>query len=262
MACKVQGTAFITGGGSGIGKSTAFAFANHGIRAIFLVDLNTSLLEQTRDELRKEFPEIEVEILHANVADEQSVESAIQKTVERFGSIEIGINCAGISGNPTPTADMSLAEWQKVIDVNQTGVWLCQRALIQQMLKQESRGTREGRGVIVNVSSMFGVGGPPGPFSIPHYTAAKHAVVGLTKMDAKAYARQGIRINAICPGFVDTPIIREQIESGSMNLAFEMTPVGRPAQVEEVSDALLFLSSPMSSYMCGAALVVDGGYTV
>jgi len=121
----------------GIGKSTAFAFANHGIRAISLVDLNTSLLEQTRDELRKVFPEIKVEILQANVADEQSVESAIQKTVERFGSIEIGINCAGISGNPTPTADMSLAEWQKVIDVNQTGVWLCQRALIQQMLKQK-----------------------------------------------------------------------------------------------------------------------------
>ncbi|CAI7566205.1 unnamed protein product [Penicillium manginii] len=262
MACNVKGTAFITGGGSGIGKSTAVTFAQNGISAVTLVDMNVPLLEQTRDELRAQFPTLEVEILEVNVANEESVESAVQKTVDRFGRVDIGINCAGISGNPTPTAEMSLAEWQKVIDVNQTGVWLCQRALIRQMLKQDSRGTREGRGVIVNVSSMFGVSGPPGPFSIPHYTAAKHAVVGLTKMDAKAYSRQGIRINAICPGFVDTPIIKQQIESGSMNPAFEMTPVGRPAQVEEISDALLFLSSSMSSYMCGAALVVDGGYTV
>ncbi|KAJ5988114.1 hypothetical protein N7481_003324 [Penicillium waksmanii] len=262
MACNVKGTAFITGGGSGIGRSTAIALAQNGISAVTLVDVNVPLLEQTRDALRVQFPTLEVEILEVNVANEESVESAVQKTAERFGRVDIGINCAGISGIPTPTAEMSLVEWQKVIDVNQTGVWLCQRALIRQMLKQDSRGIREGRGVIVNVSSMFGVSGPPGPFSIPHYTAAKHAVVGLTKMDAKAYSRQGIRINAICPGFVDTPIIKEQIESGSMNPAFEMTPVGRPAQVEEISDALLFLSSPMSSYMCGAALVVDGGYTV
>ncbi|CAI7614363.1 unnamed protein product [Penicillium pancosmium] len=283
MACNVKGTAFITGGGSGIGKSTSIALAQNGISAVALVDMNVPLLEKTRDELRAQFPSLAVEIMEVNVANEESVESAVQKTAERFGRVDIGINCAGISGIPTPTAEMSLAEWQKVIDVNQTGVWLCQRALIRQMLKQDSRGLREGRGVIVNVSSMFGVSGPPGPFSIPHYTAAKHAVVGLTKMDAKAYSRQGIRINAICPGyesltdfkgrlrefeltsdsrFVDTPIIKEQIESGSMNPAFEMTPVGRPAQVEEISDALLFLSSPMSSYMCGAALVVDGGYTV
>ncbi|KAJ5668658.1 hypothetical protein N7462_009728 [Penicillium macrosclerotiorum] len=262
MACQVKGTAFITGGGSGIGKDTAIAFAKNGIRAIVLVDVNLPLLESTRDELSSLFPAVQLEILKANVADEASVEDAVRQTAEKFGSIEIGVNCAGISGNPAPTDQMTLAEWQKVIDVNQTGVWLCQRALIRQMLKQESQGFREGRGVIVNVSSMFGVGGPPGPFSIPHYTAAKHAVVGLTKMDAKAYSRQQIRINAICPGFVDTPIIKQQIESGSMNPAFEMTPVGRPARVEEISDAILFLSSPMSSYMCGAALVVDGGYTV
>ncbi|KAJ6090337.1 hypothetical protein N7486_009152 [Penicillium sp. IBT 16267x] len=262
MAPMVKGTAFITGGASGIGKSTAIAFAQNGIRALALLDLNLSLLEATRDEIRGQFPLIKVEIFEVNVADEESVEAAVTKVVDQFGSIEIGINCAGISGTPTPTHLMSLAEWQKVIDVNQTGVWLCQRALIQQMLKQESRGVRDGRGVIVNISSMFGVGGPPGPFSIGHYTAAKHAVVGITRMDAKTYAREGIRINAICPGYVDTPIIKRGIESGALNIQFEFTPIGRPAHVEEISDALLFLSSPMSSYMCGAAMVVDGGYTV
>lgn len=102
------------------------------------MDTNVPLLEQTRDELRAQFPSLEVEILEVNVANEESVESAVQKTVERFGRLDIGINCAGISGDPTPTAEMTLAEWQKVIDVNQTGVWLCQRALIRQMLKQES----------------------------------------------------------------------------------------------------------------------------
>ena len=159
-----------------------------------LVDLNLALLESTREELWTEYPGVDVEIFEVNVADEASVDTAVQKTVERFGSIDIGVNCAGISGNPTSTHEMSLAEWNKVIAINQTGLWLCQRALIRQMLTQEyvisesccgtllshdlyrSRGIRKGRGVIVNVSSMFGVGGPPGPFGIPHYTAAKHGM--------------------------------------------------------------------------------------
>ncbi|KAJ5742424.1 uncharacterized protein N7511_011443 [Penicillium nucicola] len=262
MTCQIEGTAFITGGASGIGKATALAFAKNGVNALALVDLNLSLLENTRQELQDAYPGVHVEIFDVNVANEASVDSAVHKTVERFGGIDIGVNCAGISGNPTPTDQMTLEEWNKVIAINQTGLWLCQRALIRQMLTQDSRGIRNGRGVIVNVSSMFGVGGPPGPFAIPHYTAAKHAVVGLTKMDAKAYSHRGIRINAICPGFVNTPIIKEQIESGSMDSQFQMTPIGRPAQVEEISDVMLFLASNMSSYMCGAALVVDGGFTV
>jgi NAD(P)-dependent dehydrogenase (short-subunit alcohol dehydrogenase family) len=137
MACQVKGTAFITGSGSGIGKATAISFAQNGIESMALVDLNLPLLERTRDELRALFPKIKVEAFQANVADETSVENAVRETVEHFGGIDIGINCAGISGAPTPTDRMTLAEWQKVIDVNQTGVWLCQRALIRQMLQQE-----------------------------------------------------------------------------------------------------------------------------
>lgn len=137
MACRVKGTAFITGGGSGIGKATAISFAQNGIESIALVDLNPALLEKTRDELRAQFPTVNVETFQANVADEASVDDAVRKTVERFGGIDVGINCAGISGTPTPTDQMTLAEWQKVIDINQTGVWLCQRALVRQMLKQE-----------------------------------------------------------------------------------------------------------------------------
>jgi NAD(P)-dependent dehydrogenase (short-subunit alcohol dehydrogenase family) len=102
-----------------------------------LLDLNLSILQATRDEVRAQFPLVTVEIFEVNVADEASVEAVVTNVVNQFGSIEIGINCAGISGTPTPTHLMSLMEWQKVIDVNQTGVWICQRALIRQMLKQE-----------------------------------------------------------------------------------------------------------------------------
>lgn len=137
MACQIKGTAFITGGGSGIGKATALSFAQNGIESIALVDLNLPLLQKARDELRALFVNLNVEAIQANVANEASVENAVRETVKHFGGIDIGINCAGISGTPTPTDQMTLAEWQKVIDVNQTGVWLCQRAVIRQMLQQE-----------------------------------------------------------------------------------------------------------------------------
>jgi NAD(P)-dependent dehydrogenase (short-subunit alcohol dehydrogenase family) len=121
----------------GIGKSTAFALARNGISGLALLDLNLSLLETAQAELQIQHPNVGVEILQVDVADEASVDAAVQQTVERFGRIDIGVNCAGISGNPTSTHQMTLAEWKKVIDINQTGVWLCQRALIRQMLTQE-----------------------------------------------------------------------------------------------------------------------------
>ena len=123
--------------GTGIGKATALAFAKNGISALALADVNIPALDSTRHDIKTLFPHVQVETLQVNVADEAGVNSAVRKTVERFGSIEIGINCAGISGNPTPTDQMSLAEWRKVIDINQTGLWLSQRALIRQMLTQE-----------------------------------------------------------------------------------------------------------------------------
>ena len=101
------------------------------------MDLNMPLLESTRNEIQKQYPNVQIEIMKVNVAEEASVDEAVRKTVERFGSIDVGINCAGISGTPAPTHEMSLEEWQKVINVNQTGVWLCQRALIRQMLSQK-----------------------------------------------------------------------------------------------------------------------------
>ena len=111
--------------------------ARNGIKGLALLDLNVSLLEDVRSEIQSQYPTVDVEIFQVNVADESSVNTAVQKTVERYGRIDIGVNCAGISGTPTSTHQMSLEEWRKVIDINQTGVWLCQRALIRQMLSQE-----------------------------------------------------------------------------------------------------------------------------
>ena len=121
----------------GIGKSNAFAVEKNGISTLAHLDVNMPLLERTRDEIQAQFPHIEVEVLQVNVADQTSIETAVRTLVEKAGRIDIGVNCAGISGSPTPTHEMSLSEWQKVVDINQTGLWLCQMALIRQMLKQE-----------------------------------------------------------------------------------------------------------------------------
>ncbi|KAF7122205.1 hypothetical protein CNMCM5793_000162 [Aspergillus hiratsukae] len=261
MASQLQGTAFITGGASGIGKATAHVFAKNGISGLVLADVNMALLAETIAELRIQHPQIRLAALQLDVTDEGAVEAAVRETAEKFGGIDIGVNAAGISCRPAPSHDMELADWQRVIDINQTGLWICQRALIRQMLKQESRGAREGRGTIVNIASMYGVTAPPGAFGVGPYVASKHAVVGITKMDAKAYAKEGIRINAICPGWVNTPMISRSIESGALDSQFAMVPLGRPAVADEIANAILFLASPMSSYMCGAAMVVDGGLT-
>ncbi|GFF28000.1 bacilysin biosynthesis oxidoreductase BacC [Aspergillus udagawae] len=262
MAHQVQGTAFITGGASGIGEATAHVLAKNGISALALLDVNPVLLEETKKQLLSEYAQLRVAVYQVDVRDEGAVEDAVRKTAEEFGQIDIGVNAAGISGKPGLSHDTELSDWQRVIDINQTGLWVCQRALIRQMLKQESRGAREGRGTIVNIASMYGVRAPSGGIAIAPYVAAKHAVVGLTKMDAKLYAAEGIRINAICPGFVETPMIRRSIESGALDSQVAMIPLGRPAMADEIANVILFLASPMSSYMCGEAMVVDGGLTV
>lgn len=137
MASQVQGTAFVTGAASGIGKATVHVLAKNGISAVALVDVNRALLEETKSELLSEHPRLRVAVHQVDVRDEASVEDAVRKTAEEFGQVDIGVNAAGIGGKPGPSHEMELSEWQRVIDINQTGVWMCQRALIRQMLKQE-----------------------------------------------------------------------------------------------------------------------------
>jgi NADP-dependent 3-hydroxy acid dehydrogenase YdfG len=137
MAHQVQGTAFITGGASGIGEATAHVLAKNGISALALLDVNPVLLEETKKQLLSEYAQLRVAVFQVDIRDEGAVEDAVRKTAEEFGQIDIGVNAAGISGKPGLSHDTELSDWQRVVDINQTGLWICQRALIRQMLKQE-----------------------------------------------------------------------------------------------------------------------------
>lgn len=259
----LKGVAFITGAGSGIGQYTAYAFAKHGITQLALCDIRPETLKETTAHLKTINENISVLEVEADVSNESDVQNAISKTLKTFGRIDIAVNNAGIGHAPKHTADVEFSEFQKVFSVNLNGVWLCQRAQIRQMLTQDylSPPPRGNRGVIINVASMLGhVGSSPGTPAAA-YTSSKHAVVGLTKTDAVAYAPQGIKINAMCPGYVATPLLKGASDSGAMGAEVAKVPQQRLGEMEEIADSIVFLASPMSSFMTGASLIVDGGYT-
>ncbi|KAI9371748.1 hypothetical protein BJX61DRAFT_11930 [Aspergillus egyptiacus] len=263
MGSLLQGAAFITGAASGIGKATAYSFLKHGVRQLALADINLGATEKTTQEIQSAFPDTELLPLRIDVTSESSIDEAVTETVRRFGRIDFAVNNAGIAGFPGLSADITAEAWNKTIDVNLHGVWMSSRAEIRAMLKQEKRvdSPRHNRGVIINVASMYGVVATSLNTSVVAYTAAKHAVVGLTRADAVAYAPQDIRINAICPGYVATPLIHDGV-SEWMQKEIEKTPAGRLATADEIADHITFLASPMSSFMFGAAMVADGGFTV
>ena len=188
----------------------------------------------------------------ADVADETAVERMIAFAVERFGGLDCACNVAGISTPPLPFVDHTRAEWQRVIDVDLTGVFLCMQSELRQMLAQGRGGT------IVNVSSAAGVVPAPGQ---PHYTAAKHAVLGLTKQAAQEYAAAGIRVNAVLPGQTETEPMRAYLEAqpdhGERML--RRMPMGRMARPAEIAESIVWLCSDASSYVNGVSLLVDGG---
>ncbi|PYH71798.1 SDR family NAD(P)-dependent oxidoreductase [Aspergillus vadensis CBS 113365] len=257
MAHLLHGTAFITGAGSGIGAGVARKFIQNGVSKLALVDINSSNLQNVSESLKQTSPYVELLTASVDVTNEAQVNNAVQKAATKFGRVDIGVNCAGVGDPGKPTHQSSLRDWQRTVDINQTGVWMSQRALLQQMLAQTSCGTRRGRGVIVNVCSTLGITASATGIPFPAYISSKH---GKLSRDAKYYAPSGIRINAVCPGFVHTPMISDAVDSGVFKKEVESTPIGRVADVEEITDSILFLASPMSSYVYGAGLVVDGGY--
>ncbi|KAK0812854.1 hypothetical protein LTR75_004801 [Friedmanniomyces endolithicus] len=280
MASLLRGTAFITGAGSGtpnsspthprqqisplagIGQYTAYAFASHGIRHLALCDIRPAALAQTRAELQTRHPDLEILAIEMDASKEDSITSAVSQTIRTFSRIDIAVNNAGI-GHQDPTDQLPLDTWRRVMSVNLDGVFLCQRAQIRQMLTQSplDPSPRGNRGVIVNVSSMLGLVASAPATPAVAYTASKHGVMGLTKTDAVMYAARGIRINAICPGYVGTPLLRESVASGGMAAEVAKVPQQRLGEMEEIADSITFLASPMSSFMTGIGLAVDGGYT-
>ncbi|KAL4937894.1 hypothetical protein BDV06DRAFT_226522 [Aspergillus oleicola] len=264
MASLLRGAGFITGAASGIGKATAFSFVRHGVNQIALADINLSAAETAAREIQSEFPDIEAIPLELDVTDEQSINDVVTQIRGKFGTIDYAVNNAGIGGPHDLSADHTLAEWRRTLNIDLNGVWMSSRAEIKVMLEQEKRkdSPRHNRGVIINVASMYGIVATSLNTPVVSYTAAKHGVIGLTRADAVAYAPKGIRINAMCPGYVATPLVEQAMGAKMMQKEIEKVPVGRVASMDEIADHITFLASPLSSYMYGAAMVADGGFTI
>ena len=241
--------ALITGAGSGIGRATARIFAREGARLVL-----GDVVEAGGKETLQMIKEAGADgiFVKCDVASETDVEALVACAVAHYGRLDCAFNNAGIGGAGRLTHEYSLEEWNRVIAINLTGVWLCMRAEIAQMLKQKS-------GVIVNTSSIMGL---TGAIRVPAYTAAKHGVAGLTKAAALEYARHGIRINAVCPAPIYTPLLMSAFEKRpDMEERYARSePMKRIGQPEEVGEAVAWLCSDRASYVTGLPMPVDGGY--
>jgi NAD(P)-dependent dehydrogenase (short-subunit alcohol dehydrogenase family) len=242
--------ALVTGAGSGIGLTTARAFAEAGA-AVVLADVNEHAVRSAAEELVSAGHQAIA--VRCNVAAEAEVAATVEQTVSSFGRLDAAFNNAGVHCPVADIADASGEEFDCVIAINLRGVWSCMKYELRHMRKQ-------GSGAIVNCSSQSGIAGIAG---LGAYTASKHGVLGLTKSAALEYASRGIRINAVCPGSTNTPMVAHALanEPETMKAVMKEIPIGRLGRPEEVAAAVLWLCSPGASYMVGHALLVDGGYT-
>jgi NAD(P)-dependent dehydrogenase (short-subunit alcohol dehydrogenase family) len=246
-ATQQRKVAFVTGASSGIGRATAEAFMARGYATV-LVDRDEGAGRQVEKKLRGGG---ECTFVACDVTNDEGVREAVETTVKLYDRLDAAFNAAGIDGDRATTADCTLDNWSRIIAVDLTGVWLCMRHQIRQMLKQ-------GGGAIVNCASQAGLVGAP---YLPAYTAAKHGVVGLTKAAALEYVRQGIRVNAVCPGMIDTPMWRRGITPELSATLLESDPMGRLGTPAEIAAAVVWLCEDSASFVNGHALAVDGGAT-
>lgn len=244
--------AFITGGASGIGRATALAFARVGA-SVAVADVSEKGNQETARLIEEESGRALA--VKCDVSRSDDVQTALNNTIGAFGRLDFAFNNAGIEPkNPAPTADYDEEEWNRIIDIDLRGVFLCMKHEIPLILKQ-------GGGAIVNTSSGAGIIGIKGS---PAYTAAKHGVIGLTRAAALDYAAQNIRINAVCPGYIATPMM-DRFTGGTPEgraKVISEEPVGRMGRPEEIAAAVLWLCSDAARFVIGHALVVDGGQTV
>ncbi len=240
----------ITGGGSGIGRETAVLFAKHGAK-VAVVDLNPIGGQETVQMIVEQGGD--AFFIEADVSKTAAVEKMMGEVVAKQGRLDIAFNNAGIEGAPVRSAEVSEADFDQIMAVNVKGVWLCMKFELQQMLMQ-------GGGVIINTASVAGL---IGAHSLSVYAASKHAVVGLTRTAAVEYASKGIRVNAVCPAVIRTPMVERAIEQlPKLEQGIIMNnPSHRLGTTQEVAQAVLWLASDASSFTNGATLTVDGGLT-
>jgi NAD(P)-dependent dehydrogenase (short-subunit alcohol dehydrogenase family) len=239
--------AIVTGGSFGIGRATAIAFARKGCR-VAVVDVVED--RETTDTIKSEGGE--VIFIRSDMGIASDIEAMVSRVMSEWGRLDFAFNNAGIEGIGGDTVACTEENWDRTLNVNLKGVWLCMKYQIPAMLKS-------GGGSIVNCASIAGLVGFPG---LPAYVASKHALVGLTKTTALEYVRQGIRVNAVCPGVIRTPMIdRFTGKQKEAEKAFEeQEPIGRMGEPEEVATAVLWLCSEESSFVVGHAMAVDGGW--
>ncbi|KIW63538.1 hypothetical protein PV04_08531 [Phialophora macrospora] len=261
------GVAFITGGARGLGNAIGVSFAKEGARGVCLVDIQD---DATFEEGKKAVENYGAKVLciRADVTKEEDVERAVNEAVTEFGRIDYAANFAGIFGTLTPTWETDADAFRKVMEVNTTGVWLCTKHELKQMMKQDSVEVEEGRppqrGSIVNCASVNSIQAGAGTAG---YTAAKHAVAGLTKAAALEARGHDIRVNAVSPGFLLTRLLDPFMNRGDPEQAMKQWEVhekrqGRKASFDEIGDVVVLLSTPRMSLVVGHNLVIDGGFTI
>jgi len=242
--------ALVTGASSGMGLATAQAFAQAGA-AVVLADINTSAVDAATDELAAAGHQVLG--LTCDVSSEDQVAAVVEQTTSTFGRLDMAFNNAGIMVPLTDAAEEPAESFDRVNVVNYRGVWACMKHELRQMRTQ-------GSGAIVNCSSLGGLVGGAGRAG---YHGSKHGILGLTRSAALEYAPRGIRINAVCPGTIDTPMVADMIDNDHFDAsaAIANQPIGRLGRADEIAAAVLWLCSPGASLVVGVALPVDGGYT-
>ncbi|OPY61114.1 MAG: 2,5-dichloro-2,5-cyclohexadiene-1,4-diol dehydrogenase [Syntrophorhabdaceae bacterium PtaU1.Bin034] len=245
--------AVVTGAGGGIGRASAVALAEKGAK-VAVADVLVEQGLETAQMIKEKGGE--AIFVRTDVSDSGTVQALVNKTVETYGRLDYAVNNAGIGGANAMTADYPEDDWNRIIAVNLTGVWLCMKYEIPQMLRQ-------GKGVIVNVASVVGL---TGLSLVCGYAAAKHGVVGLTKVAGMEYAAQGVRVASVCPGFVETPMMDEAARIGGVpkddfyKALGAFSSNGRVAKPEEIAAAVVWLCSDAASFVTGTTLVADGGW--